>query len=369
MKSTLSIASSRLGETSAGQPVTEYEFRFESGLSISFLNLGGIVSRLSVPAEDGSLADVVLGFEGLAGYLDNSPYFGAIIGRFGNRIGGDGFRVGDTFYPLAKNGGKVPELKRHLHGGQVGLSHRIWDAAVVERDGDWAGLDLEYLSPDGEEGYPGNLQLKCSYRIREDGVFRIQYYGTTDAPTHLNLTHHSYFNLAGHEAGSILEHEVKIAADGFVVIDEAGIPTGEIREVEQSPFDFRKAKTVGRDAEVKDEQLILPKGYDHNFVLGHQRGKLEFAASARDPFSGRQMEVWTDQPGIQFYAGNTLETGDIPTKAGRPYERHDGFCFETQHFPDSPNRPEFPSTLLQPGQTYQTTTEYRFVATEKGSRA
>lgn len=356
------VETTSFGQTRSGESVDAWRFAFPNGFAATVLTWGGVIQSLEVPCPKGRVVDVVGGYDRLEDYEAESPYFGAIIGRYGNRIGGDGFRIGTKFYPLAKNGGDRPELMRHLHGGAVGFSHRVWRAELaVDREGNPVGLDLSRTSPDGEEGYPGNLSVTCAYRFSGDGVFSIRYRAETDAPTHVNLTHHSYFNLDGHDAGSILEHAVEIIADRFVVIDEAGVPTGEIRAVEGTPFDFRKAKTIGRDLAVGDEQLILPKGgYDHTYVLGDSRGSLRRVAEAEGPLSGRRMEVWTDQPGVQFYIGNSLDNCKSPGKAGKLYRKHDLFCFEAQHFPDSPNRPEFPSTLLEPGMLYETVTEYRF---------
>jgi len=350
------------GETSSGEPVEAWRFAFPGGFAATVLTWGGVLQKLEIPNRDGVVADVVGGYDRLEEYEAESPYFGAIVGRYGNRIGGDGFRIGKNFYTLAKNGGDRPELMRHLHGGRSGFSHRVWRAELVEgAPGEPVGLDLFRTSPDGEEGYPGNLDVCCSYRFSADGVFSIRYRAETDAPTHLNLTHHSYFNLEGHTGGSILDHEVRIAADRFVVIDEAGIPTGELRAVEHTPFDFCQFKTIGRDIGIHDEQLILPKGgYDHTFVLCDGWRAFEFAAEARSAAGGRRMEVWTDQPGVQFYVGNWLGEGEVPGKNGMLYPKHSLLCFETQHFPDSPNRTEFPTTLLEPGAVYETMTEYRF---------
>ncbi len=359
---TCTVKEESFGTTRTGERVFAWRFAFPNGFAANVLNWGGVVQSLEIPNAKGEVVDVVGGYDRIEDYEAESPYFGAVIGRYGNRIGGDGFRIGETFYPLAKNGGDRPELMRHLHGGEAGFSQQIWRAEIA-RDGDGRtiGLDLSRMSPDGEEGYPGNLMVTCAYRFSEEGVFSICYRAETDAATHVNLTHHSYFNLDGHAAGSILGHTVRIDADRFVVIDEAGVPTGELREVEGTPFDFRTPKVIGKDIGIHDEQLILPKGgYDHTYVLGEGWGRLRPVAEARGAVGGRQMEVWTDQPGVQFYVGNSLDDCTIRGKDGKIYRKHDLFCFEAQHFPDTPNRPEFPSTLLRPGEVYETTTEYRF---------
>ena len=315
------------------------------------MNYGGTVVSLKVPDRKGKLGDVVLGFDDLDGYIKESPYFGALIGRFGNRIGKGSFTLGGRHYSLAKNDGE-----NHLHGGVKGFDKVVWKAEPVRKDGD-VGLSLTYLSKDGEEGYPGNLSVKVVYLWTRDNQLKIDYSATTDKETVVNLTHHSYFNLAGE--GDILGHRLWINADRFTPVDKGLIPTGELRSVKGTPMDFTREAAIGARIGQKDEQLKFGKGYDHNWVLNRKGEGLERAASLFDPGSGRVMEVYTTEPGLQFYSGNVLD-GTLRGKAGRVYKRRTGLCLETQHFPDSPNKPGFPSVGLQPGEKYSTSTVYKF---------
>jgi aldose 1-epimerase len=322
-----------------------------SGVEAKIMTYGGTVVSLKVPDRTGKMGDVVLGHDVLEGYLKNNPYFGSIIGRYGNRIAKGRFTLGGSVYTLAKNDGE-----NHLHGGIEGFDKVIWKPKEI-RNKDGVGLALTYLSKDGEEGYPGNLSVSVVYTLTNQNELKIEYGATTDKETVVNLTNHSYFNLAG--SGSILNHEVMINADRFNPVDKGLIPTGELRSVKGTPMDFTSPTAIGARINQQDEQLILGKGYDHNWVLNHAGGTLGMAVRVYEPSSGRVMEVYTTEPGVQFYTGNFLD-GSIKGKGGHPYQQRFGFCLETQHFPDSPNQPKFPSTVLKPGQKYTTRTVYKF---------
>ena len=336
------------GKTPEGESVDLYTLRNAKGSEVGITTYGGTVVSLKVPDRSGGMGDVVAGFDSLDGYLKPPPYFGAIIGRYGNRIGRARFSLNGMEYKLAKNDGE-----NHLHGGIRGFDKRVWTAKLLTPP---RSLELTYLSKDGEEGYPGNLSATVTYTLTDANELKIDYSATTDKDTVINLTNHSYFNLAGE--GDILGHEVVINADRFTPVDKGLIPTGELPSVTGTPFDFRMAKTIGERIEQKDEQLMLGHGYDHNFVLNRSGSGLELAAKVTDPKSGRVLEVLTTEPGLQFYTGNFLD-GTLQGK-GKTYTRRSAFCMETQHFPDSPNKPNFPSTVLRPGETYRTTTVYRF---------
>jgi len=314
-------------------------------------NYGGIVTQLLAPDRKGRVGDVVLGYNHLEGYLKSSPYFGALVGRYGNRIGGAKFVLDGVTYNLPVNNG--PNC---LHGGIRGFDKVVWQAKTVPSG---PALELSYVSKDGEEGFPGNLSVKAVYSLTEDNGLRLDYTATTDKPTVLNLTQHTYFNLAG--KGDVLSHEVFIDADRFTAVDGNLIPTGELRPVAGTPFDFRKPTAIGARIDADDEQLKLGHGYDHNYVLNHPPGRLDVIARAHDPASGRTLEVLTTEPGVQFYTGNHLN-GSITGKGGWAYQARHGFCLEAQHFPDSPNKPLFPSVVLKPGQLYENTIIYRFSA-------
>ena len=337
------------GKTSTGEKVELYTLKNSKGVEAAITNFGGILVSLKVPDRNGKLGDVVLGFDSLDDYLKGHPYFGAIIGRYGNRIGKAKFRLGGVEYPLARNNGE-----NHLHGGLRGFDKVVWKARTAGQR-----LELSYLSKDGEEGYPGNLAVTVSYTLTDNNELRMDYGATTDKDTVVNLTNHSYFNLAGQGEGNILGHNVTINADRFTPVDKGLIPTGELRNVEGTPFDFRKPHTIGERVDAQDEQLTLGNGYDHNFVLNGPAGKIRLAARVTEPRSGRVMEVHTTEPGVQFYIGNFLD-GTIKGKGGKMYQRRYGFCLETQHFPDSPNKPNFPSVVLKPGSRYSSTTIFKF---------
>jgi aldose 1-epimerase len=298
------------------------------------------------------MADVVLGFDHLDDYLGNDPFFGALVGRYANRIDKARFTLDGVEYKLAKNDGE-----NSLHGGLKGFDKKAWKAREPSKD--HPALELTYLSKDGEEGYPGNLNVKVVYTLTDSNELRIDYTATTDKNTVLNLTNHSYFNLAGQGSGDVLKHVLMINADRFTPIDAALTPTGELRSVAGTPLDFRKPTAIGARIDDDNEQLKFGKGYDHNFVLNHKGNDLTLAARVTEPQSGRVLEVLTTQPGVQLYTGNFLD-GTIHGKGGKVYGRRSAFCLETQHFPDSPNQPKFPSTELKPGQTYHQTTIYKF---------
>ena len=323
------------------------------GVEARIMTYGGTVVSLKVPDRTGKMGDVVLGHDTLEGYLKNNPYFGSIIGRYGNRIAKGRFSLGGRGYTLAKNDGE-----NHLHGGLRGFDKVIWKPKEI-RNKDGVGLALTYLSKDGEEGYPGNLSVTVVYTLTSQNELKIEYSATTDKDTVVNLTNHSYFNLAG--SGTILNHEAMIKADRFNPVDRGLIPTGELRSVKGTPMDFTESTAIGARINQQDEQLILGKGYDHNWVLNRADGTLGLAVRVVEPSSGRVMEVHTTEPGVQFYTGNFLD-GSIKGKGSRVYEQRSGFCLETQHFPDSPNQPNFPSTVLKPGQKYTSTTVYKFSA-------
>ncbi len=339
------------GRLPDGTPVELYTLYNSQGLRARIMTYGAIVVSLEVPDRTGSLADITLGYDSLAGYLETTPYFGAVVGRYGNRIAKGRFTVDGQDYTLAANNGE-----NHLHGGLLGFDKVVWSAEPVRADAA-VGVKLSYLSPDGEEGYPGNLSCVVTYWITEANELKITYEAATDKATPVNLTHHSYFNLAGQGRGDILGHELKLEADLYTPVDEGLIPTGELRAVQGTPFDFTAPHAIGaRIAQV-------PGGYDHNFALRSAGGGLALAAQVYELESGRVMEVLSVEPGIQFYTGNFLD-GTITGKVERVYNQHYGFCLETQHFPDSPNQPDFPSTILRPGETYQTQTIYRFSTRE-----
>jgi aldose 1-epimerase len=348
-----SITKQAYGTTADGIAVDEYTLTNSNGMEMKVITYGGIITSLSAPDRHGNQGNIVLGFDNLADYETKNPYFGAIIGRYGNRIGGAKFSIDGTEYTLAANNGP-----NSLHGGVKGMDKVVWTAAEAEVE-NGVGLELSYLSPDGEEGYPGNLSVKVVYTLTEDNELRIEYTATTDQATVVNLTQHSYFNLAGNGAGTIYDHVLQINADQYTPVDETLIPTGENVDVVGTPFDFRNPKTIGAGIRSNDPQVVIGRGYDHNFVLNSDDGSLSKAAWVYEPTTGRTMEVWTTEPGVQFYTGNFLD-GTLVGSSGGMYRQGEGFCLETQHFPDSPNQANFPSTVLQPGDTYQSTTVYRF---------
>jgi aldose 1-epimerase len=342
------ISKSPFGATKEGIAVNLYTLR-RGPIEARISNYGGTLTSLLVPDRHGVPGDVALGYDHLDGYLKSSPYFGALVGRFGNRIAKGKFTLNGVTYQLPINNGT-----NCLHGGIRGFDKVVWQARTIDSG---AALELSHLSKDGDEGFPGNLDVKAVYSLTEDRGLRLDYTATTDKDTVLNLTEHSYFNLAGH--GDVLGHEVYIDADRFTPVDENLIPTGELRSVVGTPFDFRQPTTIGSRIDQADPQLKLGRGYDHNFVLNHPAGHLDVIARAFDPSSGRILEALSTEPGVQFYTGNFLD-GSITGKRGWTYQARHGFCFEAQHYPDSPNQPSFPSVVLKPGEVYRNTIIYRF---------
>lgn len=346
------ISEASFGKTPDGTSVEIYTLRNSKGMEAHIMTYGGIITSLQVPDKNGNFSDIVLGYDSLDGYIKSTPYFGALIGRYGNRIAKGKFSLDGQEYTLATN-----NPPNSLHGGWKGFDKVVWTAKPLQTP-DGAALQLTYLSKDGEEGYPGNLSVTAIYTVMEDSALRLQFTATTDKDTLCNLTHHSYFNLCG--SGDILNHVVQINADKFTPVDSTLIPTGELRPVDGTPFDFRKPTPIGaRINETNDEQIKFASGYDDNWVLNKPAGQLGLAARVYEPTSGRTMEVWTTAPGLQFYTGNFLD-GSITGKGGWAYQFRDAFCMEAQGFPDSPNHPNFPSTELKPGETYKNTIVYKF---------
>ena len=338
-----------------GKEVNLYTFTNTNGMTAKITNYGAIVQSLTAPDKNGKYEDVTLGYDKLEDYINDKSYFGCIVGRFGNRIAKGKFTLDGKEYTLAANNGP-----NHLHGGIKGFNKVVWDAEVVVKGKDFGGLKLTYLSKDGEEGYPGNLNCTVIYTLTDQNELRIEYKATTDKPTPVNLTHHSYFNLSGNGKQNILNQELWINADYYTPVDETLIPTGEIAPVKGTPFDFTKPTAIGARINEKNTQLEYGHGYDHNWVLNDADGSLKLQASLYDPASGRLMEIYTQEPGLQFYSGNFLD-GSITGKYGVKYTRNYCAVLETQHFPDSPNQPDFPSVILKPGQTYHTETVYKFL--------
>jgi len=349
------IVKEPFGTLPDGRAVDLYVLSNANGMQVSIMTFGGIVTTLTAPDRNGDFADIVLGFDRLGGYLAEHPYFGAIIGRYGNRIGKGRFTLDGQQYTLATNNNE-----NHLHGGITGFDKVVWQANEMATPSG-PQLRLSYVSEDGEEGYPGALDVTVTYTLTADDELRIDYRATTDKPTPVNLTNHSYFNLAGQGNGDILGHEMLVNADRFTPVNSGLIPTGELRMVEGTPMDFRTPVSIGARIDDEDEQLGFGLGYDHNWVLGTGGAEFSLAARVYEPTTGRSMEVLTTEPGVQFYTGNFLD-GTLMGKGGKVYQHRYGFCLETQHYPDSPNRPEFPTTVLRPGEEYRTTTIYRFSA-------
>ncbi len=350
-----SLIRANFGQLPDGAMAEIFTLRNRHGLEARITNYGGIVTSLKTPDRDGHFTDVVLGFDRLEDYLKGHPYFGALIGRYGNRIAHGNFSLHGRDYKLATNNGA-----NALHGGIKGFDKVRWHVAAAEVVADEPTLTLTYVSADGEEGYPGTLSVQAVYVLTDYNALTLKFTAKTDQPTVCNLTHHSYFNLAG--AGDVLHHVVHINADQFTPVDSGLIPTGELRRVAKTPFDFRAPTPIGLRINQDEEQLKLGHGYDHNFVLekmGSRPVELSLAANVYEPLTGRTMEVWTTEPGVQFYTGNFLD-GTLTGKGGWKYQARHGFCFEPQHFPDAPNQPAFPSTELKPGEIYTHTTSYKF---------
>ena len=329
------------------------------GAKVSITNYGGIVTHIIVPDREGRMADIALGYDMVEKYVAGSPYFGALIGRYGNRIAAGQFTLDGKTYKLATNNdpGSIPCA---LHGGNTGFDKVLWEVTPLLAK-DAAGLKLRYLSKDGEEGYPGNLDVTVTYWFNDKNELRIEYVATTDKATPVNLTNHSYFNLAGEGGGTILGHILTLNASNFTPVDKGLIPLGKVVPVAGTPFDFTTPHSIGARVNMDDEQLKFGGGYDHNYILDRAGKGLEKAAEVYEPATGRVMEIFTEEPAIQFYCGNFLDGTNVG-KSNRPYTYRTGFALETQHSPDSPNQPSFPSTILRPGETYRTVTVYRFSA-------
>ncbi|MDP9158661.1 MAG: galactose mutarotase [Acidobacteriota bacterium] len=348
------VSKQSFGKTAEGEEVYLYTLKNAAGMEVAITNYGGTVVSLKVPDRAGKIEDVVLGYDDFNGYLTpKSPYFGATVGRYANRIAKAKFTLDGKEYHLAANNGP-----NSLHGGLKGFDKQVWSAKDYS-DAKGEHLVLHYLSKDGEEGYPGDLNAQVAFTLTPRSELQIEYSATTDHDTVLNLTNHSYFNLAGQGKGEILKTQLTLMASRFTPVDETLIPIGELRSVAGTPFDFRKPTAIGERIDASGEQLKLGHGYDHNWVLDAPRGKLSLAARAVDPDSGRVLEVLTTQPGIQFYTGNFLD-GSINGKGSKPINHRTGFCLETQHFPDSPNHPAFPTVVLKRGQHFHSTTIFRF---------
>ncbi len=349
------FVSTASGQVEDFDSIKLYTLRNQSGMTVKVTNYGAIITSIVVPDRDGKMADVALGYNRVEEYMNAvaKPYFGAIVGRYGNRIAKGEFKLNGETYTLARNNGE-----NHLHGGVIGFDKVVWHARLDESTN---LLALSYLAKDKEEGYPGNLLIKVTYKLTNDNTIVVDYHATTDKATPVNLTQHTYFNLKGEGEGTILNHELMLNAKRYTPVDEGLIPTGEMPSVTGTPFDFTTAKTIGRDIEQNHEQLKFGGGFDHNWVLdkGGKEGEMTLAARVYEPTSGRVMEIHTTEPGVQFYCGNFLD-GRLKGKSGKTYVHRGGFCLETQHFPDSPNQPSFPSTILRPGATYKTTTMFKF---------
>lgn len=355
-----SVLAQPFDTTETGRLVKLYTLTNANGVELRAMNYGGIILSLRVPDRDGTFDDVVLGYETLAAYVDESPYFGAIVGRYANRIAGGRFTLNGKTYDLATNNGP-----NHLHGGTVGFDQRVWAARpFVDEHG--AGIELSYTSPDGEEGYPGTLDTTVRYTLTDDNQLIVYYEATTTETTPVNLSQHTYFNLAGDGRRDVLDHRLMLNANRFTPVDATLIPTGALHPVAGTPFDFTSPMPIGARIDADHPQIAYGGGYDHNFVLDRSAaGKDSLALAARvvEPQTGRVMTVHTTEPGVQFYTGNFLD-GSLTGQDGAVYDRHYGFCLETQHFPDSPNQSNFPSTILQPGETYRSRTIFTFSTQE-----
>jgi aldose 1-epimerase len=335
-----------------GKPIEVYTLTNAAGVQVTAMSYGGIITSWRVPDRQGRLADIVLGYDDPAAYIkNNASYFGAIVGRYGNRIGKARFSLDGKTYALAANDGA-----NHLHGGLRGFDKMLWQSQAVRGGG--AGVTFTRTSADGEEGYPGALKVSVTYTLTNKNELSIAYEATTDKPTPVNLTQHTYFNLAGQGTGDILAHELRINADRYTPVDATLIPTGQLASVDRTPFDFRKPTAIGARIKSDDPQMQFGRGYDHNWVLSRSESALSLAADVFEPKSGRTLQVRTTEPGLQFYSGNFLD-GTITGKGGKVYQQRYGFCLETQHFPDSPNHQTFPSTILRPGSTYRSRTVFQ----------
>ncbi len=336
-----------------GKDIFLYSLKNSRGMEVSIINYGATVVSIKVPDKKGHVADVALGYDNVDGYVTDKSYFGVTAGRYANRIAKGRFTLDGKTYQIPLNDGP-----NALHGGKIGFNKRIWEERDVPGEN---AVEMTYLSPDGEEGFPGNLKVKVTFTLTDNSELRLDYFATTDKDTVLNLTNHSYFNLDGQGNGDILGTEMTIHASRMTPVDSTLIPVGDLKSVKGTPFDFTTEHTIGERINQPDEQLKLGRGYDHNFVIDREKPGMVLAVKAYDPRSGRVLEVLTDQPGVQFYTGNFLD-GTVHGKGGKKYEYRTGFCLETQHFPDSPNHPNFPTTELKPGERFTSTTIYRFSA-------
>jgi aldose 1-epimerase len=350
---TVTIEKKPFGQTANGDEVDQFILSTKKGMEISIITYGGIITSWTAEDKNGDYKDIVLGYNTLAEYEAETPYFGALIGRYGNRIAKGKFNIDGQEYMLAVNNGV-----NHLHGGLKGFDKVVWNAKTKVNDST-ASLELSYLSKDMEEGYPGNLETKVTYTLNNNDELSVKYEAKTDKPTIVNLTQHSYFNLTADFNQPILDHELVINANLFLPVDSTLIPTGELRNVTETPFDFRSSKPIGKQINAENIQIKNGLGYDHCWVLNDQEKGVRFVASAHEPVSGRLLEIFSDEPGIQFYSGNFLD-GTLPSKNKGTYQHRTGFCLETQHYPDSPNQKDFPSVRLNPGESYQSHTVFRF---------
>ncbi len=355
----VAVAKEPFGETEDGQNVSLYTFANQNNVTVKIMTYGGIVTSIVVPDKEDNFEDIALGFNSLDKYLSGHPYFGAIVGRYGNRIASGKFTIDGEEYSLAANNGP-----NALHGGEEGFDKKVWNAKII-KDSNLPVLELAYTSEHGEEGYPGELKCRVLYSLNNENELKIEYFAETDRATPVNLTNHSYFNLHGHENMESIEgHMLMLNAAAFTPVDETLIPTGEIRPVTGTPFDFTEMTRIGKRINAGNQQIEYGGGYDHNFVLNKEsKGEVSFGGRVHEPDSGRMLEFHTTQPGVQFYTGNFLD-GTLEGKKGVIYKKRYGFCLETQHFPNSPNQPEFPSTILRPSETYHHTTIYTFKVKE-----
>lgn len=358
--SAATVSSAPFGQTADGKAVTEYTFKNNNGMSVKIINIAGAIREINVPDQKGQLANVVLGLPNAEAYAtQNDPHFGAIIGRYANRIAKGQFSLNGQTYQLPLNNGK-----NTLHGGPSTFAQDLWESKILpqKKGNATASVEMTYLSPNGQNGFPGNVKTTVIYSLNEQNELSIQYKATTDQDTVVNLTNHSYFNLAGEGSGSVEKQQIQIFASKYTPTDAGSIPTGELAFVAGTPFDFRQMKAIGKDLRSNHEQMVLAHGFDHNFVIDAYNPKStqpQLAVKALDPESGRTMEVSTTEPGVQFYTSNFLD-GSIVGTSGKTYRQTDAFALEAEHFPDSPNQANFPSTVLKKGQTFQATTVYKF---------
>lgn len=348
-----SIAKASFGALTEGTPVEVYTLRNKSGIEARVITYGGIIVSLRTAGRDGTFGDIVLGFDSLAGYVHDSPYFGAIVGRYANRIAKGGFTLDGNTYQLPIN-----NPPNSLHGGDRGFDKVVWEAKSMEQ-ADGVSLVLSHVSPNGDQGYPGTVRAHVTYTLTDKDELSVEYKATTDQATPINVSQHTYFNLTGNAQRDVLGHVLTLEADRYTPVDSTLIPTGEIASVTGTPFDFRTPTAIGARIDANDEQLRRGRGYDHNLVLARSGAGLAHAAHVLEPVSGRMMDVYTTEPGVQFYSGNFLD-GTVHGKQGRVYRFRDGFCLETQHFPDSPNKPQFPTTILRPGSEFSSKTVFVF---------